>query len=256
MAAKHGSPTWIDHSTTDMAASKGFYSELLGWEFEDLGEETAHYHFIRKDGALVGGAMDVSKLNDPDGNPRPAEWQVHLAVDDLDKAFRVALDRHALPVYTPTQSGDFGRFALVKDPTGAEVAMWEAGTVAGSDLRGGVGMPVWFELMTNDYEKAVGFYTEVFRFDETRMPGDFRYATHGSGDAPGSWGLCDARGVVADGTHSYWRIYLEVEDCDVALTRVRELGGRLLDGPMDSPFGRVATVADPVGASFQLLASR
>ena len=39
----------------------------------------------------------------------------------------------------------------------------------------------------------------------------------------------------------------------VAAERVRELGGALLDGPIDSPFGRVATVADPEGASFQII---
>ncbi|GAB2478006.1 hypothetical protein GCM10027030_10340 [Luteococcus sediminum] len=51
---------------------------------------------------------------------------------------------------------------------------------------------------------------------------------------------------------SYWRMYLCVEDADATIEKVKELGGSLLDGPMDSLFGRVATVADPQGAQFQI----
>ena len=34
---------------------------------------------------------------------------------------------------------------------------------------------------------------------------------------------------------------------------VEEHGGRVVDGPTDSPFGVVATVLDPAGATFQLI---
>ena len=53
---------------------------------------------------------------------------------------------------------------------------------------------------------------------------------------------------------SFWRIYFCVEDCDATVDRVKELGGALLDGPIDAPFGRIATLADPTGASFQVSA--
>ena len=35
---------------------------------------------------------------------------------------------------------------------------------------------------------------------------------------------------------------------------MRELGGSVLDGPIDSPFGRITTVADPEAASFRISA--
>ena len=84
------------------------------------------------------------------------------------------------------------------------------------------------------------------------MPGDWRYVTNGS-EETATAGLCDACGVVADGTPSYWRVYLTTSDVDGDLVRIGELGGSVLDGPVDSPYGRVATVSDPQGASFQLL---
>ena len=42
------------------------------------------------------------------------------------------------------------------------------------------------------------------------------------------------------------------ESADATVAAIEKAGGKLLDGPIDSPFGRVATVADPKGASFQI----
>jgi len=85
------------------------------------------------------------------------------------------------------------------------------------------------------------------------MEGDsFRYATNGAPDSA-TWGLCDAAGFMpADAAG--WRIYFGVEASEAAIARVQELGGKVLDGPTDSPFGRIATIADPTGATFQISA--
>ena len=40
---------------------------------------------------------------------------------------------------------------------------------------------------------------------------------------------------------------------DLLKEKLKELGGTVLDGPEDSPFGRLATVQDPQGASFQII---
>ena len=80
----------------------------------------------------------------------------------------------------------------------------------------------------------------------------FRYATNGSGESA-SWGLCDAAGMMPEEAMG-WRVYFGVESTEQALAKVQELGGSVLDGPIDSPFGRITTIADPEGASFQISA--
>ena len=55
---------------------------------------------------------------------------------------------------------------------------------------------------------------------------------------------CDAR--------PYWLAYFTVSSCGGALTRVRELGGEVLAGPLDIGAGRIAVVRDPQGAVFAL----
>jgi predicted enzyme related to lactoylglutathione lyase len=54
---------------------------------------------------------------------------------------------------------------------------------------------------------------------------------------------------VGDAPASWWT-YFEVPDADAACRRVGELGGRVLRPPADSPYGRLAAVADDQGATF------
>ena len=78
-----------------------------------------------------------------------------------------------------------------------------------------------------------------------------RYATNHPFDRATA-GLCDARAWLPPNAVGYWRMYIAVADTDRALEVIREHGGTVLDGPQDSPFGRVTTVQDPAGATFQI----
>lgn len=258
MARPTGTTTWLDLGTTDLAAAQDFYTGLFGWTFEDAGEEYGHYRMVRNGGALVGGAMDVAGMTCPDGDPLPSEWGVYLAVDDLDARLESARAAGAQVVVPAHDAGRAGRFAVVLDPAGNAIGLWQAGEVEGYEFTAAAGSPVWFELMTHEVEVAERFYTEVL--DATLVPmaeemadDSFHYVTNGAQDEA-TWGLGDATGVIPEGEGG-WRIYYAVDACDAAVERITELGGSLLDGPVDSPFGRIATVADPTGASFQICAT-
>lgn len=256
---KTGTPIWIDFGSTDFAESKAFYEQFFGWEFADGGEEVNHYQLASLGGAPVAGGMDVSGMTGPEGQPIPSSWTVYLAVDDIDARVRRAAEHGGTVVMDPDAAGDFGRFALVLDPTGAVVGLWQDSARADSDCGdhelGTPGTPVWYELMTQNHDAAAAFYRDVFDFEPVRMPGDdFVYSTNGPGESATS-GICDASSFIPPELDSFWRVYFSVESCDPAVERVRELGGVLLDGPHDSPFGRIATVADPAGASFQICAT-
>jgi predicted enzyme related to lactoylglutathione lyase len=47
--------------------------------------------------------------------------------------------------------------------------------------------------------------------------------------------------------------YFATTDVDGAAARASGAGGTLLHGPEDTPFGRMATLADPEGAVFSLV---
>ncbi|MGY5766329.1 VOC family protein [Brachybacterium sp. DNPG3] len=258
MPRSTGTPTWIDASVQDLDAAQAFYSGLFGWTFEDAGEEFGHYRIIRNGDALVGGMMAAAGIPDQSGEPVPSAWGVYLTADDVAARVARASAAGATVLFEPMDVGPLGRMAVLLDATGALIGLWEAGEMDGYEFTGAPGSPVWFELMTHRFDDASAFYTEVVDarlapMGETEpMEDGPRYATNGTGDEA-SWGLCDATGIMPEEATG-WRMYIGVASSEAALARVRELGGTVLDGPIDSPFGRIATVADPEGATFQLCA--
>jgi predicted enzyme related to lactoylglutathione lyase len=152
--------------------------------------------------------------------------------------------------------GDLGTMAVVADPGGAGIGVWQPGLHQGFGVFGEPGAPSWFELHTRDYELAVAFYRNVFRWD-THSVGDtpeFRYTTLKHGE---SWlaGIMDASAFLAEGSPAHWSVYFGVEDADAALKRIVDLGGSIVAPAEDTPYGRLATATDPTGAQFKLVAA-
>jgi predicted enzyme related to lactoylglutathione lyase len=80
---------------------------------------------------------------------------------------------------------------------------------------------------------------------------DLRYTTL-SVDGREVTGVLDGASRLGDAP-SHRVVYWQVDDVDLALSRVAQLGGTLRQAASDSPYGRVATAADPAGAEFHLL---
>ena len=118
------------------------------------------------------------------------------------------------------------------------------------------GAPSWFELFTRDYTGALDFYRSVFNW-KTEVEGDtdeFRYSTLRDPAASDRQlaGVMDASTFLPEGVPAHWSIYWDVIDVDASVAEVIALGGSVMDAPMDSPYGRMASVADPSGAMFKL----
>jgi predicted enzyme related to lactoylglutathione lyase len=145
--------------------------------------------------------------------------------------------------------------AYVTDPGGAGIGIWQPGLHHGFGVLGEPGTPAWFELHTPDYAAAVDFYRNAFGWD-THVAGDtdeFRYTTLGSGDNQLA-GIMDASGFLPEGARGQWSIYFGVDDADATLARIVALGGSIILPAEDTPYGRLATAADPTGAQFKLVA--
>ena len=67
-------------------------------------------------------------------------------------------------------------------------------------------------------------------------------------------GVMDAADFLPDGVPASWSVYFGVADTDVALSEIVALGGEVLMGAEETPYGRLATAADPTGAVFKLVA--
>jgi uncharacterized protein len=248
---KHGDPAWMDLSTTDVDAAAVFYRELLGWEF-NTSPELGEYRMVESRGRPVGGAMSADMGADgPGAAPQsPTAWTVFLRVDDITETTAKVVEAGGHVVMAPVKISDLGTTAMIADPAGASLGLWEAAGFEGFTRDAGPGTPAWFEVMTMDFDAATEFYGKVFGWELGYLdePGEgVRYASTPTA------GICEATNLLPKGTQSYWRMYVQVGDVDAAVEKLHELGGELLDGPVDTPFGRIATVADPQGASFQLI---
>jgi predicted enzyme related to lactoylglutathione lyase len=47
-------------------------------------------------------------------------------------------------------------------------------------------------------------------------------------------------------------VYFQTDDADKSLARTADLGGAVVTPAEDTPYGRLATAADPTGALFKL----
>ena len=81
-----------------------------------------------------------------------------------------------------------------------------------------------------------------------RARGDYTTFDIGGDPLGGMGGMMGA----PPGTPSHWVAYFSVADVDAAVTAAAGAGGTLLGEPMDTPFGRMAFLADPDGATFAL----
>ncbi|QCU79116.1 VOC family protein [Citricoccus sp. SGAir0253] len=256
LGIRHGSPVWIDLTVPDLAAVIPFYEALFGWDFEDYGEPFGHYHMITNGGAHVGGAM----AQGPDSTGQAA-WSVYLKSEDIDRSLAETAAAGGTVLVPAMPVGDLGRMGVVTTPGGEALGVWQNGTFGGFTLTRTVGSPVWFEVMSLAFDADAEYYRRVWGWEPTLLPMEdapegtepTRYANDRPGEGATA-GLCEADPAwFPEGTPSYWRAYFIVQDADEAARTVGRLGGSVLDGPMDTPFGRIATVADPAGATFQLV---
>jgi uncharacterized protein len=249
-SAPIGSPCWADLWTSDVDGSRKFYSELFGWEAQEPNPEFGGYFMFTRNGVPVAGGMGDM----PDA---PAEniWQVYLATDDIAKTTEAAEAEGAQIVSPPMAVADLGTQAILTDPTGAHLGAWQAGTFPGFTVLNEPGAPSWCELFTRDYAAAVAFYRSVFRWD-TNAVGDtdeFRYTVmrdpRGESELAG---IMDASAFLPKDVPAHWSIYWEVEDAAATVAKVKALGGSVVADAEDTPYGQLATVADPAGAQFKL----
>ena len=245
-----GAPCWVDLMTSDTEGSRQFYGQLFDWTAEDPAEEFGGYFSFKKDDVLVAGCMPSAS-----GSGMPDLWSTYLATDDARKTVESAVASGGQAVVQAMEVSDLGTMAVVVDSGGAGIGVWQPGLHKGFGIFGESGTPSWFELNAREYEKAVQFYRDVFGW-ETHVVSDtpeFRYTTLKHGE---DWlaGIMDASEMLPEGVPAHWSVYFGVEDTDATLAKVTELGGSVLRPAEDTPYGRLATVADPTGAQFKLVA--
>lgn len=285
-----GVPCWIDTAQPDPDAAVAFYSGVFGWEFEDQmpAGSSRRYAIARIDGrdvAGVGGPPDPA----PGGPaaPAPTRWTTYVSVASADDAAAAVAAGGGTVRTPPVDVLDAGRTALIADPSGAELGLWQARRRHGAQAVNEPGTWNWSDLHTRDVDGSATFYGMVFGWEATpvpemggavmwRLPGygdhlatldpDLR-RRHAEGGVPA--GFADAVGWLiplppgGDDTGGadrgdegdeppHWAVTFAVDDPDATAARAEDLGGSVVVPPFDAGPARLATLRDPQGAVFTI----
>ena len=248
--APSGAPTWVDLWTSDVEASRKFYPTVLGWEAGEADPDFGGYFQFMHDGAPIAGGM-----GDMSDAPADNTWKAYFNTADVAAAASAVSANGGTPNFEPMAVADLGTQFVFADPQGATAGAWQPGTFAGFTTLGEPGTPSWFELHTPDHAGALAFYAEVFgwEYDTVADTDEFRYTMvrDPEGDM-GMAGIMDSRNDLAEGEAAFWAIYWEVADVDATIATALKGGARLVNAAEDTPYGRLALVADPMGAKFSL----
>lgn len=235
-----GTFNWVDLMAQSIDVVP-FYEGLFDWTYQEQpGHGGPPYGFFLKDGKSAAG-IGI-------GAPHSA-WNTYVTVEDVDATYARALELGAEKVFEPMMAMEAGKMAYVRDPEGAQIALWQPMQHFGAEIVNVPGSFCWNERSTRNLADMKSFYGELFGWtykDDTSGPsevsmihnrgreiGHFLLMTEAWGDMPPSWS-----------------VYFAVEDCDATCAKAQGLGGQVPVPPMDIAPGRFAVVTDTEGASF------
>jgi uncharacterized protein len=246
-----GTPCWVDLGTSDIPKAISFYSSQFGWTATQGGPEVGGYSVAHLDSRSVAG---IGPIMGPPGTP--SAWAVYFASTDADATAAKITSAGGQVLMGPMDVTDVGRMLAATDVTGAAFGVWQAGSHTGVQVANVPGAFTWCEHMSRDFEAAKAFYTAVFGYEYGDMSTEsFSYATL----------LINGQQVVGGigafppgdeaGHQPFWSVYFGTADTDKAVELVTSHGGRVVRPASDSPYGRMAIVADNQGAVFSLIST-
>ena len=238
----HGVPSWVDIGTTDLAGGVRFYTDLFGWETQDLGEEAGHYTMATQ-GDLQVGALSTAQ------DPGPPRWTTYVNVDDADAVAKRAESAGGTVVVAPMDVMTAGRMAIFQDTTGAFIAVWQPRDHIGAQRVNEPGTFTWCELATSDLEKSKAFYSATFGWGWGGAP---EYAEAQVGGRTVGGVMPRPPGMPAE-VPDHWLVYFGTVGVDDDTKKAVGLGATQLVEPTDIPStGRFSVLLDPQGAMFGL----
>jgi uncharacterized protein len=228
----------------DVDTARSFYGAVLGWSFSDTGEEYGGYVIAQVDGASAAGIG-------PSQEGARAGWTLYFAAADADATAAKVADLGGTVLLEPGDVGPIGRMCIATDPTGAPFGVWQAGEHIGAGLVNEPGGLTWEDLHTTDPDSARTFFAGLFGFRYEEIPGaeGYRIMFRQGEDFP----LGGIGGLVGDEGPPHWIVYFGVADSDAAAAAADGAGGSVLMPPYDTPYGRMAALADPAGATFMVV---
>ena len=169
-----GQYLWHELLTTDPEAGAGFYGKVFGWKKLPYEGEPGYVMLGNAQGP-VGGVRVVGK--DPLAQKAGPNWLTYVGVPDLTAALAVVEARGGRVVHAVTAvPADGGRYAVIADPQGAVIGVFEPGGRMWGTMRRRPRAHGLARMAGGDLpEAALKFYKAIFG------SGRRRHSRNGSG---------------------------------------------------------------------------
>ncbi len=247
---------WYELLTTDARGAERFYTAVVGWSVEKMGEGADAYTLYN---AGRGGVAGMPTLAGGEPLPRAgANWDGYIGVPDVDDhARRVAaaggkvhLEPHDIP--------GVGRSSMVEDPHGVVFTLFKGNQPEGppTSAASEPGYVGWHELVSSVApETAFPWYADLFgwvKLDSFDMGPAGNYLLFGL--EPGGQSFGGMMKQQQASTLPHWTFYFQVAGIDAGAARITANGGTLTNGPHEVPGGQwIVEGLDPQGARFALI---
>ncbi|MFC1408313.1 VOC family protein [Streptacidiphilus sp. N1-12] len=247
-----GAPSWVSLLSRDPDASRRFYGELLGWEFQSVDEREGSYSYATVQGVSIAGVGAV-----PSGWRGAPTWTVFFGVADIDAAVRRTRERLGTVGIGPLDLSS-GRVAVAVDPDNAVFGLWQGEPGPARTLRMS-GAPSWMELSTDAFAAAL-FYGAVLDWavqDRSALDVSWeneRVVLRAAGRRIAALRTAEPTASALP-ERPVWRVFFSVGSADAAAGHASRLGGTLIAPIESTPYGRVARLRDPEGTQFSLISA-
>lgn len=243
---RSGTFVWEELVTSDVAGAREFYGSVLGWSFDEMPMgEGMTYTMAGPGEQTVGGIFQAADI--------PPHWGTYVGVDSADAATAKAVELGATVIKDPFDVMDNGRMAVIQDPTGAVIQVWQALGDEGTEPTPAHGTVAWREVRTVDIEAAVTFYSEWLGWKAVANDmGDFVYYVFHKDEVPVA-GAMQLFGEMSE-VPPHWSVTFNVDDVDATFAKATANGAKEQMAPDDiSGVGRFAALEDPQGVSLGIM---
>jgi uncharacterized protein len=181
----------------------------------------------------------------------PPHWLLYISVADADETAAKVAPAAGKVIAGPFDVMEFGRMAVLQDPAGAAIALWQPKMHQGTGIEGVPGTLCWADLMTSDQSAASKFYQAVIGWQLDPGKDNTGYLHIKNGDKHiGGIPPAEYRNPNAP---PHWLPYFLVENCDSSTDKAKAAGAKVYVPPMSiENVGRWSVIADPQGAVFAL----
>ncbi len=121
-----GNFCWVDFATPNPDGAKAFYQRVFNWKFSDnsMPDDGVYTMISTVDGDGVGGLFQMPEEMKKAGVP--PHISIYVEVGSVDDCVKKAKDLGATVRMEPFDVFDYGRMAVLVDPTGATFSLWQS----------------------------------------------------------------------------------------------------------------------------------